>query len=168
MFITLLAVALFWSGLAAWSYSRRSGLPLLNFYGLLRFFLVLCGKVSDSLLLSALICGIMARMLYHTLQSTNAMSVVSRNDQEEFVIKVFLITAFVLKVCINIKCASLFTGIISMQYIDQIVEVMHILHHQLTVDIFLIDWEKPRAMNCLPRPVTTALGSNQVTSEDMM
>ncbi|XP_026476694.1 meckelin-like [Ctenocephalides felis] len=145
MLLTLSTLAIFWSAIVAWSYSRRSGLPVFNIYGFIRFFLVLCGKISDALLLSALLCGVMARMLYFTLQSSTAMSIVSRNDEEEYLIKAFLIVALALK----------------------IIEVIQILHHQLTIDIFLIDWEKPRAMNCLPRSISNTTGTNRETTDDI-
>lgn len=49
----------------------------------------------------------------------------------------------------------------------QIIEVIQILHHQLTIDIFLIDWEKPRAMNCLPRSISNTTGTNRETTDDI-
>lgn len=44
----------------------------------------------------------------------------------------------------------------------QIVEICHLIYCQITIDIFFIDWERPRARNLVPRNVLTGASNSDI------
>lgn len=125
--IVLSVVSIVWAGIQTLSYSRRAGKVGVDHASLFRLVLLACGRLSDSFFVT--VAGAATHtFLFYKGQSVPHMLL--PGPYEEYLISTYVIVAFSLK----------------------FVEVACMIWHQISIDIFLMDWERPRASGNLPRP----------------
>ena len=110
------------AAIEAWSWSRRSGKLAVDVSSLVTLVFAAAGYLSYVFL-----CVIFFSSLYWFIffkQQTFVHVVLPTEDQEQF-IKRYLISAFGLK----------------------LVNILFLLYSQISVDVFLLDWEKPPVVN---------------------
>ena len=119
--------AVLWSIVETYSWGRRSGKVGIDLSGVMKLVLVSCGNIANVFFLVQF-CSCLYWTLIFKRQDVVFMFLPS--PSEEFLIKQYIISAFSLK----------------------FVHLAYVLYEQMTVDLFLIDWEKPRAKNTIPHP----------------
>ena len=112
VFAVLLAV------IEAWSWSRRSGKLAVDLSSLVTLVFTAAGYLSYVFL-----CVIFFSSLYWFIffKQQTYVHVILPNEEQEFFIKQYLISAFALK----------------------LVNIGFLIYSQISVDVFLLDWEKP-------------------------
>lgn len=119
--------AVLWSLLESYKWGKRCGKVGIDLSGIVRLLLILCGNIANVLVLV-----IFSTCLYWTLifKKQDVAFLFLPTTEEEYLIKQYLISAFALKV----------------------MHLVYIMYEQMTIDLFLVDWEKPRARNTIPHP----------------
>lgn len=141
------ALAVVWSGIRTWSHSKRSGRVTIDLVTIAHLALFTCGNLANVFFL-IVFCASLDIFVFFKGQS--AIHVLLPTDAQEELIQIYLTTAFVLKVFINFSSIFISIKLIARSTL-QIVEVGHLIYNQITIDIFFIDWERPRARNSVPR-----------------
>lgn len=119
--------------LKAWSLSKRCGTAGISI--LFRFICLLCGYTANSIFFFIfLICGIW----FLIFRNQDIFWIYLPDDIQEKVIEKYIISAFCLK----------------------IIHIFYIIYTQITVNLFLIDWEQPK----LPTVTTTMKNLNTVNN----
>lgn len=126
----LSAFAVLYSGLRTWVYYKRTGRDALDLVSLLRFCLFSCGNLANVFFLVAF-CATVHTFIFYKGQ--NVIHLLLPGSEEETTIQNFIIVAFSLK----------------------FVEILTLIYDQINVDIFLIDWERPKPQDSVPRPNAT-------------
>ena len=119
--------AVLWSLIATWSWFRRCGRVGLDVPTILHFLVVACGNLAGVFwLVMFFTC------LYWTIffKRQDVVHLFLLTQYQETVIKQYLIAACFLK----------------------LVQVVYVVYVQITIDMFIIDWEQPRARNSIPHP----------------
>ncbi|KAG0718835.1 Meckelin [Chionoecetes opilio] len=119
--------AVLWSVVGTWSWFRRCGRVGLDIPTIFHFLIVVCGNLASVFwLVMFFTC------LYWTIffKRQDVVHVFLLTRHQETVIKQYLIAACFLKV----------------------VQVVYVIYVQITIDMFIIDWEQPRARNSIPHP----------------
>ncbi|XP_049787619.1 meckelin isoform X2 [Schistocerca cancellata] len=116
----LSALAIVWSGIETWSYSRRSGRVGIDLLSLVQLALFSCGNLANVFFLVAASASVYTFVFY---KGQSVVQVLLPAPAHEDLIKNYMISSLVLKVA----------------------EITHLIGKQISVDIFLIDWERPRA-----------------------
>nr|CAD7441633.1 unnamed protein product [Timema bartmani] len=133
----LSALAVVWSGIETWSYSRRSGKIGIDLLSLGQLALFSCGNLANVFFL-VVACASVHVLFFYKGQSV--VHVLLPSAAQETLIKNYVIAAFSLK----------------------IVEVVYMIWHQVSVEIFLIDWERPRAKSSIAHPQSHRIDQNSV------
>ncbi|CAH1779425.1 unnamed protein product, partial [Owenia fusiformis] len=111
--------ALLYSGFQAWGWGKRAGTLGIDFVTLVKFFLFSCANIGN--VLFVVMFGASAWWLIFFKRQNIVYLVLPKPWQEQWFI-VYLSIALVLKV----------------------IEMIHLVICQVTVDIFFMDWERPR------------------------
>ncbi|XP_018025139.1 meckelin-like [Hyalella azteca] len=119
--------AVLWSLIEAYSWGKRSGKVGVDLSGIFRLLLISCGNLANVFFLV-----MFSACLYWTIifKHQGVVFLLLPTPQDEYLIKQYLISAFSLK----------------------LVHLCYVFYGQMTLDLFLIDWEKPRAQNTIPHP----------------
>nr|CAD7394278.1 unnamed protein product [Timema cristinae] len=133
----LSALAVVWSGIETWSYSRRSGKIGIDLLSLGQLALFSCGNLANVFFLVVACASIHVLFFY---KGQSVVHVLLPSAAQETLIKNYVIAAFSLK----------------------IVEVVYMIWHQVSVEIFLIDWERPRAKSSIAHPQSHKIDQNSV------
>ncbi|KAI0219967.1 Meckelin [Lamellibrachia satsuma] len=114
----LSSLAVIYTVLQTWGWSKRAGKVAIDFVTIVKFLLFFCGNLASMFFL--ILCGISIWwLIFFKKQSTVTILLPTVVQEKEFIS--YLISAFVLK--------SL--------------HLFHMIATQVTVDVFLIDWERP-------------------------
>lgn len=119
--------AVLWSLLETYKWGKRCGKVGVDMSGIVRLLLILCGNMANIMFL-VMFCT----CLYWTLifKRQDVAFLFLPTTDEEYLIKQYLISSFSLKS----------------------IHLFYVLYEQMTIDLFLVDWEKPRARNTIPHP----------------
>ncbi|XP_045605694.1 meckelin [Procambarus clarkii] len=120
-------LAIIWSLIGAWSWSRRCGKVGLDLPTIFHFFIVVCGNLSNVFFL-VMYFSCFYWTIFFKRQDVVHLFLLTNNQEK--LIKQYLTAACFLK----------------------LVQVIHIVYVQVTLDMFIIDWEQPRARNSIPHP----------------
>lgn len=115
----LSAFAVLWSAVETWSWNRRSGKSGIDPLTLAKLLANTCGNLAH-VFLSVVFFTSLYWLVFFKQQ--NFIHVVLPTEEQEVLIQHYVISIFALK----------------------IVDILHLLVCQLSVDIFLIDWERPK------------------------
>lgn len=131
------AFAMLWSMITTWSWSRRCGKLSIDLPTIFHLILTTCGNLANVFFLVMFFS-----CLYWTIffKRQDVVYLFLLTDSQEWLIKQYLIAACFLKLA----------------------QIIQILYVQVTLDMFIIDWEQPRAKNSLPHPQL----SNSLDEED--
>ncbi|XP_063221567.1 meckelin isoform X2 [Bacillus rossius redtenbacheri] len=116
----LSALAVLWACLEAWSASRRSGHHTIDLLSLGHVALFSCGHLASAFF-CVVACACLHGFIFYKGQSSAHLLL--PDAVQERLVASYVVSAFVLKA----------------------VAVAHLVWRQVTVDIFLLDWERPRA-----------------------
>ena len=133
----LSAFAVLWSAMETWSWNRRSGKSGIDPLTLAKLLANTCGNLAHVFLSVVFFTSLYWFIFYK--QQNYLHSILPTEDQENL-IKNYVISIFALK----------------------IVDVIHLLISQMSIDIFLVDWEQPKPGQVAPR------GQSVVTSTKEM
>jgi len=114
--------AVLWAAMQTWSWSRRSGKMAVDPVTLVKLVLFTCGTLAH-VFFAVFFFTCLYWFVFFKQQSY--LYVVLPTPDQEMKVKHYLIVIFVLKA----------------------VDVLHLVFSQVTVDIFLLDWERPHAVN---------------------
>ncbi|XP_014675060.1 PREDICTED: meckelin-like [Priapulus caudatus] len=109
-----------------WGWSKRAGRIAIDFLTLVKMVLFACGPVGDMFFLVMFGAAFWDLIVF---KNQDKVIFLMRNADEEMNFVIYVSCAFALK-CLD---------------------VLHMLVNQVTIDIFLIDWEKPRGKVSIPR-----------------
>ncbi|CAH0381316.1 unnamed protein product [Bemisia tabaci] len=124
------AFAVVWSAIQTWSYSRRNGRVTIDAVTLTELLLISCGHLANMFFV-IMTCASLFVLVYYKGQSVTHI-LLPTSAQEYFIYK-YVMAAFLLKT----------------------IEIVRLVWRQVTIDIFLIDWEKPRATgNATSQPIS--------------
>ncbi|XP_067004734.2 meckelin [Anabrus simplex] len=123
----LCALAAVWSCVETWSYSRRCGHMIIDIVTLARLALFACGNLANVFFL---VVACASLYVFAFFKGQSIVQVLLPTSKDEALIRTYVITAFVLK----------------------IVEMIHLVWRQISIDIFFIDWERPRPRSSVRRP----------------
>ncbi|XP_067853617.1 meckelin-like [Heptranchias perlo] len=129
------SLAVFIAMLETSSWRRRSGLEFIDIVTIVKYFAYFAGALSNTFFLVTFGTGIYWLIVYKGQQSTVEVTLPPAGSEIETGFIIYVSCAFGLKA----------------------LELIHILIVQMTVSIFLIDWEKPKGRP-LPKP-----GANKTT-----
>nr|XP_053641598.1 meckelin-like [Cherax quadricarinatus] len=121
------AFATVWSLIGAWRWSRRCGKAGLDLPTILNFLVIVCGNLSNVFFLVMFFACFYLTIFFKRQDVVHLFILI---DSQETLIKQILTAACFLK----------------------LVQVIHIVYVQVTLDMFIIDWEQPRAKNSIPHP----------------
>ncbi|KAK7082574.1 Meckelin [Halocaridina rubra] len=121
------AFATLWSLIGTWSWSRRCGKLNIDIPTIIHLLVTVCGNLANVFFIVMLFA-----CLYWTIffKRQDVVHLFLLTDDQEKLIKEYLIAACFLK----------------------LIQIVHILYIQVSLDMFIIDWEQPRAKNSLPHP----------------
>ncbi|KAJ4448147.1 hypothetical protein ANN_10160, partial [Periplaneta americana] len=123
----LSALAVVWSGIETWSCSRRSGRVGIDLVTLGQLIVFSCGNLAN-VFFFVVVCASIHTFTFYKGQSV--IQILLPAQKQDDLVKSYIISAFSLK----------------------IVEVIHLIWRQISIDIFFIDWERPRARSSVIRP----------------
>ncbi|KAK6624732.1 hypothetical protein RUM44_011592 [Polyplax serrata] len=129
-------LAVVWSGIQTWSHTKRSGRVAIDFVTIGQLLIFTCGNLAN-VFFFIVFCACLNFFIFFKGQSV--IHVLLPREDQETVIKLYIIFAFLLK----------------------IVEIARLIYNQITIDIFFIDWERPRARNLIPRTTGNADGEEE-------
>ena len=115
----LSAFALLWSAMETWSWSRRSGKSGIDPYTLSKLIMNTCGNLANVFLAVVFFTSIYWFIFF---KQQNYIHEILPTPEQERLIKDYVISIFALK----------------------LVDIAHLIFCQMTVDLFLIDWEQPK------------------------
>ncbi|KAK3890444.1 hypothetical protein Pcinc_005601 [Petrolisthes cinctipes] len=121
------ALAVLWSLVGAWGWCRRCGKLGIDIPTIFQFLVITCGNLANVFFL-VMFFACFYLMVFFKRQDVVHLLLLTL--KQEFLIKQYLIAAFFLK----------------------LVQILHIIYVQITLDLFIIDWEQPRAKNSIPHP----------------
>ena len=133
----LSAFAVLWSAMETWSWNRRSGKSGIDPLTLAKLLANTCGNLAHVFLSVVFFTSLYWFIFYK--QQNYLHSILPTEDQESL-IKNYVISIFALK----------------------IVDILHLLASQMSIDIFLVDWEQPKPGQVAPK------GQSVVTSTKEM
>ncbi|XP_065347535.1 meckelin [Cloeon dipterum] len=116
------SASVIWAGIAAWSRSRRDGRAQgasIDLLTLGRLILLACGPVASSFLLVSGVSALLTLLLY---KGQSVPHTLLPTEEHETLLRDLVISAASLK----------------------LVEVLHLLWMQTKVDLFFMDWERPK------------------------
>lgn len=114
----LSACAVIYTVLQTWGWSKRAGKVAIDFITIIKFLMLFCGNIANMFCL--ILFGTALWWLIFFKRQTTVMLLLPTIDQEsEFI--AYLISTFILKA----------------------IHLLHMIINQVTVDIFLLDWERP-------------------------
>lgn len=121
------AFAVIWAAIQTWSWNRRNGRMEIDITTILNLFVICCGHLADAFFI---VCfgGSLFWLIFFKKQSV--VHVLLPDSTQQRLVRDLLISAFALK----------------------IVDILKLLWRQSSVDIFFIDWERPRARNAIHPP----------------
>ena len=131
----LSAFALLWSAMETWSWSRRSGKSGIDPLTLAKLIMNTCGNLAHVFLAVVFFTSLFWFIFF---KQQNFIHAILPTPDQETLIKNYVISIFALK----------------------IVDIGHLLFTQMSVDVFLVDWEQPKPGQVGQVPIK----SNQVTS----
>ncbi|XP_068208396.1 meckelin [Palaemon carinicauda] len=134
------AFATLWSLIATWSWSRRCGKVNIDVPTIIHFILTICGNLANIFFI-VMFFSCFYWTIFFKRQDVVHLFLLTQNQEE--VVKQYMISACVLK----------------------LFQVVHILYVQVTLDMFIIDWEQPRAKNSLPHPLISGNGNEEKNSK---
>nr|XP_040580158.1 meckelin-like [Lepeophtheirus salmonis] len=114
----LSAIAVFWSIVQTWTWSRRSGKMTIDPFTLFEFLANACGNLAHVFFIVIYFASLYYMIFF---KQQNYIYVILPNEDQEKIIKNFVYSIFALK----------------------IIDILHLIYQQMMVDIFLVDWEKP-------------------------
>lgn len=112
---------------ATWSWFRRCGRVGLDVATILHFLIVVCGNLANVFWVVMFLACLYWAVFF---KRQDVVHLFLLTENQESVVKQYLIAACVLK----------------------LIQVLHIVYVQVTIDMFIIDWEQPRARNSIPHP----------------
>jgi meckelin len=118
----LSAFAVLWSAMETWSWSRRSGKSGIDPLTLAKLVVNTCGNLAHVFLAVIFFTSLFWFIFF---KQQNYLHVMLPNQDQEQLIKNYVISIFALK----------------------LIDVGHLLVSQMSVDIFLLDWERPRPIS---------------------
>uniref|UniRef100_A0A1B6EQU8 Meckelin n=1 Tax=Cuerna arida TaxID=1464854 RepID=A0A1B6EQU8_9HEMI len=125
----LCGLTVVWSALQTWSHAKRSAHLVIDLLTLCQLCLVAAGHLSNVFFLVVGLAAVHS-LVYYKGQSVTQVLLPSRALDDY--VHTYVIVAFSLK----------------------LVEVVNMMWQQMSVDIFLIDWERPRATKDNTQPVS--------------
>ena len=128
----LSAFAVLWSAMETWSWNRRSGKSGIDPLTLAKLLANTCGNLAHVFLSVVFFTSLYWFIFYK--QQNYLHSILPTEDQEKL-IKKYVISIFALK----------------------IVDVIHLLLSQMSIDIFLVDWERAKPGQIAPKGKTLLL-----------
>ncbi|KAJ9601533.1 hypothetical protein L9F63_000276 [Diploptera punctata] len=131
----LSGLAVVWTGIETWSWSRRSGRVGIDLITLAQLMVFACGNLAN-VFFFVVACASFHMFTFYKGQSV--VHVLLSTHQQDVVIRNYIIAAFSLK----------------------IVEIIYMISRQVSIDIFFIDWERPRARSSTIHPQSQALPEN--------
>ncbi|XP_059083812.1 meckelin-like [Tigriopus californicus] len=114
--------AVLWSGVQTWSWSRRSGKVTIDPLTVVKLVLFTCGNLAHIFLIIVFFSSLVWAAFF---KFQDHLHVMLPSSDQEMLIKYYIIAIFCLKT----------------------VDVIHLIVSQITVDIFLLDWERPKAVS---------------------
>ncbi|CAB4058506.1 TMEM67 [Lepeophtheirus salmonis] len=114
----LSAIAVFWSVVQTWTWSRRSGKMTIDPFTLIEFLANACGNLAHVFFIVIYFASLYYMIFF---KQQNYIYVILPDEDQEKIIKNFIYSIFALK----------------------IIDILHLIYQQMMVDIFLVDWEKP-------------------------
>ncbi|XP_042225116.1 meckelin-like [Homarus americanus] len=121
------AFAALWSLVAVWSWSRRCGKLGLDLLTIYHFIVIACGNLANMFFLVVFFACFYWTIFFKRQDVVHSFLL---TQNQELLIKQYLTAACFLK----------------------FIQVIQIVYVQITLDMFIIDWEKPRARNSIPHP----------------
>lgn len=118
-FTVLFIVSSLWSILRTWAYVRRSGHNVIDLVAVLHLCIIACGHLANVFFFVISTTAVQSFVYYKWQAVPHSLLPSARLH---YYVRTYIIVAFPLK----------------------IVEMLHMMWHHFTVDIFLIDWEQPR------------------------
>ncbi|KAL1129664.1 hypothetical protein AAG570_012609 [Ranatra chinensis] len=122
-------VAAIWSLIRCWCHVYRSGQRTIDIITLVNLVIISCGHLAN-VFFFVTACSAIHSLIYYKGQIV--AYVLLPSPELIYLVETYVITAFPLKVC----------------------EVLAMIWHQITVDIFLIDWEQPRVKSNIKHSVS--------------
>ncbi|XP_014254022.1 meckelin isoform X2 [Cimex lectularius] len=116
----LCSASVIWSLIRAWAYTRRSGQRPIDLIAVLHVCIIACGHLANVFFFVISITALHA-FVYYKWQAVAHVLLPSARLQ--YLVRTYVIVSFPLKAF----------------------EIFVLIWHHVTVDIFLIDWEQPRA-----------------------
>ncbi|XP_043214644.1 meckelin-like isoform X2 [Amphibalanus amphitrite] len=135
------AFAVVWAIFRTWAWSSRNGKTEVDVPTLIHLLVCCCGSLANVFLL-VMFCTCFYWFIFFKRQEV-AYSLLPTPEQERFV-RDIVISAFVLKTA----------------------DVIWLLWRQVTVSLFLLDWERPKARSSLPHPHLPAGADGSGTGTD--
>lgn len=111
--------SILWSAIQTWGWSRRSGREVIDLAALGKLLIFACGNLSSIFFIVMIACSLNWMILF---KKQDVFHLFLPTPEQEKKIKIYLIFAFIMK----------------------FLQLIHILSVQCTVDVFFIDWERPR------------------------
>ena len=142
--------AVLWSALETWSWSRRSGKLAVDPMTLGKLIANTCGSLAN-VFLAVIYFASLYWFIFFKQQTV--LHVVLPSYDQELEIKHYVISIFALKV----RRLTFLRKIIK-HFCFQLVDMAHLILTQISVDIFLLDWERPH-------PVSSGTKSGEATKE---
>ncbi|XP_071524785.1 meckelin [Panulirus ornatus] len=121
------ALATLWSFIGTWSWSRRCGKIVLDFPTIFHFFVIVCGNLANVFFVVMFFACLFWTIFF---KRQDVVHLFLLTENQELLVKQYLTAACFLK----------------------LIQIMYIVYVQVTLDIFIIDWEQPRAKNSVPHP----------------
>ncbi|CAL4153921.1 unnamed protein product [Meganyctiphanes norvegica] len=113
-----------------WSWSRRSGKLTIDLLTIIHLILVECGNLAN-VIFAVMFFACFYWTVFFKRQDVVYMFLLTHYQED--IIKNYIIAAFILKS----------------------IQIIHIIISQISIDMFIIDWEQPRPKNSLPHPQFT-------------
>ncbi|XP_075215338.1 meckelin [Lycorma delicatula] len=117
----LSAVAVIWAAMQTWTHSRRAGRTTIDLMTLIELCLITAGHLSNIFFMVISAASIYIFVFY---KGQAVVQLLLPEYNVMYTVKVYIIVSFCLK----------------------LVEVSRMVWYQICIDIFLVDWERPRIM----------------------
>lgn len=121
------AFATLLSLISSWSWSRRCGKVGLDLSTIFNFLVVVCGNLANVFFVVMFFSCFYWAVFF---KRQDVVHLFLLTQDQEMLVKQYLISACCLK----------------------LIQIIYIVYVQVTLDIFIIDWEQPRAKNYIPHP----------------
>ncbi|CAL8079935.1 unnamed protein product [Orchesella dallaii] len=121
------ALAVIWAAIQTWSWNRRNGRVEVDIETIVNLFITSCGHLADAFFI---VCFGTALYWFIFFKKQAVVHVMLPDPLQERLIRDLLISAFALK----------------------IVDILKLLYRQSNIDIFFIDWERPKARSTIQAP----------------